>query len=90
MKEEKKKSGEVGKEALERKLKSKKVGFEENVDMLVKYFGQNSRVELYYEISIGNINLKEISKFNIEGNKLIKSVKGSSRPKSIQKTRCLC
>ncbi len=75
MKEEKKKNGEVGMEALERKLKSKKVGFEENVDMLVKYFGQNSRVELYYEIAMGNINLKEIGKFTVEGTKLIKPPK---------------
>ncbi len=75
MKEEKKKAGEVGKEALMRKLKSKKVSFEDNVDMLVKHFEQNSRVELYYEISIGNINLKEIGKFKVEGNKLVKPPK---------------
>ena len=76
MKEEKRKKGAVGKEELERKLKNKKLDFEENVELLVKYFGLNSRVELYFEIAIGNINLtEELKKFSTDGTKLVKPEK---------------
>ena len=42
MKEERRRQGGIGKEALGRKLKSMKAGFEDNVDVLVKYFDLNS------------------------------------------------
>ena len=45
MKEEMKKRGEYGKEALERKLKNMKIDFEENVDFLVKQYGFKSRAD---------------------------------------------
>lgn len=57
MKEERRKKGEFGKEALMRKLKNMKVNFEENVDMLVKHFGFQSRPDLYYAISQDEINV---------------------------------
>jgi len=75
MKEEKRKQGEFGKEALQRKFKNLKIDFEENVDTLVKFFSFQSRVDLYYGISIDQININNVLKnFNIENNKLVEIV----------------
>lgn len=72
MKETKRKQGEFGKEALERKLKNLKVSFEENMDMLVKFFGFKSRPDFYYAIAEEEVNLQDIKdNFSTEGNKLI-------------------
>ncbi|HRX28347.1 MAG TPA: RelA/SpoT family protein, partial [Saprospiraceae bacterium] len=57
MKEEKRKQGEYGKEALERKLNNLKIGFEENVDFLVKHYNFNSRPELYFALSQGELKI---------------------------------
>lgn len=76
MKEERRKKGGVGREELERKLKNRKLEIEENSEMLAKYFGLNSRVDLYYEIAMGSINItEELKKFTTEGTKLIKPPK---------------
>ncbi len=72
MKEEKRIKGEVGKETLQRKLRNMKVGFEENIDMLVKYFGFKSRPDLYFAISLEQVKLSELKNFDIEGNRLVK------------------
>ena len=72
LKEEKRKIGELGKEALVRKLKKLKADFEENVDTLVKHFELKSRVDLYYQISLGKINLaSDLKVFSVESQKLI-------------------
>ncbi len=70
MKEERRNIGEFGKEDLARKLKNMKADFEENVDMLVKYFGLGSRPDLYYAIAEEQIKLSELKKFEVTGKKL--------------------
>ena len=75
MKEERRKQGEFGKEALQRKFKNLKIDFEENVEILVKYFGFQSRVDLFYGISMEQININKIlTNFKIENNKLVEIV----------------
>jgi len=71
MKEEKRKQGEFGKETLERKLKNLKVGFDENIDMLVKFFGYKSRPDLFFAIAGEKVDLKRLKEFEVEGPKLI-------------------
>lgn len=70
MKEERRKKGELGKEALERKLKRVKADLELNIDELVKHYGFSSRPDLYFAIAQDTIkiNLKE---FEVDGKKLI-------------------
>ncbi len=51
MKEERKQIGELGKEALERKLKNAKVESEEALELLLKHYGYKSRIDLYYDIA---------------------------------------
>ncbi len=72
MKEERRKQGEFGMETMQRKFKNLKIDLEENVDTLVKYFNYQSRVDLYYAISMEEINLNAVLKnFKIENNRLV-------------------
>ena len=48
VKEEMKALAEYGKEQVERKLKNLRIGFEDNIDFLVRHFGYHSRVEFYF------------------------------------------
>jgi GTP pyrophosphokinase len=66
MKEEQKKKGEFGKEALIRKFKKLKIDLEANIDDLVKHYGYKSRAELYLAVAEDVIKVSEINKFKIE------------------------
>ncbi len=72
MKEERKYKGEFGKETLERKLKNLKVDFEENIDMLVEFYGFKSRPDLYFAIANEKVDLSKLKSFEIIGQKLVK------------------
>lgn len=76
MKEEKRKIGEFGKEALMRKLRHMKADFEENVDMLTRYFGFNSRPDFFYAIARENFDLGRLKTFQVEGHTLILKTQG--------------
>jgi guanosine-3',5'-bis(diphosphate) 3'-pyrophosphohydrolase len=79
MKEERRKQGELGKEALMRKLKSMKAPFEDNVDILVKHFETTSRAELFYAIAMEEINPSTDFKiFKVVDHKLV--LKEESNP----------
>ena len=73
LKEEKLKWGSFGKETLERKLKALKLTAEqeENIDTLVKYYGAQNRLDLYFGIYSEQYNLNEIKKLVIENGKLL-------------------
>jgi GTP pyrophosphokinase len=71
LKEDKKQQAVTGKETLERKLEQLKVDFETNVDMLVKHYGYKSRLDFYFALSLEQINLKELKRFKVDGNKLV-------------------
>jgi len=71
MKEERRKKGEYGKETLQRKLKNMKVGFDINIDMLVKFFGFKSRPDLFYAISSEKVDLGRLKEFDTDGPKLV-------------------
>lgn len=72
MKEERRKQGEYGKEALQRKLKNMKLDFDENVDFLVKYYGYKSRPDLYYAISMDDIKVVDLKFFEVVNNRFVK------------------
>lgn len=74
LKEEKRKQGEYGKETLMRKLKSMKANFDDyNVDFLVKHVNLESRMEFYYAIAKGTIQLQQaLKELDVEGGKLYK------------------
>jgi GTP pyrophosphokinase len=71
LREEKIQLGALGKEILDRKLKSLKIeGDEKNIDFLVKHYNLNSRLDLYYAIYLEQINLLEIKSIKLENGKL--------------------
>jgi len=70
MKEEKRKQGQVGKEALERKLRNMKVDFEDNVDTIVKGLGFVSRPDLYFALAMDDIKMSELKRFDNTHGKL--------------------
>ncbi|TXB62482.1 RelA/SpoT family protein [Phaeodactylibacter luteus] len=62
MKEERRERGELGREALERKLRPLKVDFEESVERLVRDYDLNSHTDLYYAIATEELSINEIFK----------------------------
>jgi GTP pyrophosphokinase len=71
LKEEKRVIAEDGKYALLRKLESiGAAATQGNIDELVLYYKQNSALELFYKIAVKQIDLKELKKFRVIGEKL--------------------
>lgn len=74
MKEEKRQKGELGKEALERKLRNAKLDFEQNIDFLVKDNGFRSRPDYYFAIATGDEKMPDLKSYDLENNKLISKI----------------
>lgn len=71
LKEEKRKVAMDGKELLERKLDHIKASpSQHNINELVQFYKQPSPLDLYYQIAVKNIDLKELKQFNVLGDKL--------------------
>jgi len=70
MKEERRKTGELAKEKLQRKAKSLKVDFNEAMDFLTKHFGFKNRPDLYYAFATDDIKMSEFKKFEVVQGKL--------------------
>ncbi len=62
MKEERRRKGEMGREALERKLGNLKVDFEKSVEQLVEQYDFASHADLYYAVAMGELTIPEIFK----------------------------
>ncbi|NOT37259.1 MAG: bifunctional (p)ppGpp synthetase/guanosine-3',5'-bis(diphosphate) 3'-pyrophosphohydrolase [Saprospiraceae bacterium] len=72
LKEDQKIIAEYGKEILERKFKSAKIPLDENMETLLKTLNFKSKIDLFHEVSVGNLDWQDIIKnFNIEGNRLV-------------------
>lgn len=71
MKEERKKQGEFGKEALERRLKTLKIDFDDNVEAIVKQFGFKSRGDLYYALANDELKISDIKNFELENGRIV-------------------
>ncbi len=71
LKEEKRVIAADGKEMLIRKLDTMKVVYTvDTINELVNYYKYPSALDLFYAIAVHSIELKELSKFNIIGNRL--------------------
>lgn len=71
LKEEKRKVAMDGKELLERKLDHIKASASQyNINELVQFYKQPSPLDLYYQIAVRNIDLKELKQFHVLGDKL--------------------
>ncbi|MEM9885617.1 MAG: HD domain-containing protein [Bacteroidota bacterium] len=75
MKEERRKTGELGKEKLERKLKHLKVDFEKSINFLVDFLGYKSHLDLYYDIAVDARSISSIFKdVMVEQGKLVSKI----------------
>jgi len=71
LKEEKKKIGDEGKYTVQRKLESVGAALNQhNIDELVHYYKLTSHLDLFYQVAIKNIDLKEIKEFKVIGDKI--------------------
>lgn len=90
LKEEKRKIGEEGKYTLERKFDSLGVSFSQaNIDEVTTFYKLLSPLDLYYQIAIKNIDLKELKdELQVAGDKLIipKPVKVEPEPAKLTET----
>jgi GTP pyrophosphokinase len=83
LKEEKRKVAEDGKYFLQRKLEGIGATFtQHNIDELVSWYKLVSPLELFYQIAIKNIDLKEIKDFKVHGDKI-----EPPKPVKLQETR---
>ena len=71
MKEERRKKGELAKEAIQRKLKNMKLLSEENMDFLVKHYGFKNRPDFYIAVSQQKIKVTDFKNIPKENGKFI-------------------
>jgi len=71
LKEEKRKVAEDGKYAVQRKIEGMGAAFNQhNIDELWTYYKLSSALDLFYQVAIKNIDLKELKEFKVFGDKI--------------------
>ena len=71
LKEEKRKVADEGKYVVQRKLENRGAAYtQHNVDVLTAFYKLPSPLDLYYQVSIRAIDLKELKDFHLLGDKL--------------------
>ncbi len=71
LKEEKRKVADEGKYIVQRKLEHMGAVYNQhNIDILTVYYKLSSPLDLFYQVAVKNIDLKELKEFNILGDKL--------------------
>ena len=71
LKEEKRKIAEDGKYILQRKLENMGAALhQQNIDELVSFYKVPSQLDLFYNISVKHIELKELKDFKVKGDKI--------------------
>jgi GTP pyrophosphokinase len=71
MKEERRKKGELAKEAIQRKLKNMKLLSDENMDFLVKHYGFKNRPDFYIAVAQDKIKVTDFKNIPTENGKFI-------------------
>ena len=71
LKEEKRKIADEGKYIVQRKIEGMGAAYSQgNIDELVSYYKLSSALDLYYQIAVKNIDLKELKDFKVLGDRL--------------------
>jgi len=71
LKEEKRKIAEEGKYILQKKLEGIDAAFSQhNIDELVNWYKLSSPLDLFYQIAIKNLDLKDLKEFKVHGDRL--------------------
>jgi GTP diphosphokinase / guanosine-3',5'-bis(diphosphate) 3'-diphosphatase len=93
LKEEKRKIADDGKYTVQRKIESMGAAFNQhNIDELVTFHKLNSPLDLFYQVAVKNIDLKELKEFKIYGDRIeapkpikIQEIKVEGVPHSLNK-----
>ena len=84
LKEEKKEIADLGKEILKRKFKNMKVPADHyNFHEVTNYYNQKTTLDLFYEIAEKKIDLSDLKKFEVNGDKLV-APKLETKTKEVQ------
>src|SRR6201990_317731 len=71
LKEEKRKIADEGKYTVQRKLENFGAAYNQhNIDVLTAYYKLNSSLDFFYQVSVRNIDLKELKEFQLLGDRL--------------------
>jgi GTP pyrophosphokinase len=71
LKDEKRKIGEEGKYTMQRKLEGLGAAFNQhNIDEIVQWYKLQSQLDLFYQVAIKNIDLKDLKEFKVSGDRL--------------------
>src|SRR4029078_12279118 len=71
LKEEKKKIGDEGKYTVQRKLEGMGVPMNQhNIDEIVQWYKLPSNIDLFYQVAVKNIDLKDLKEFKVLGDKI--------------------
>ena len=71
LKEEKRKVADDGKYTVQRKLEGMGAAFtQHNIDELVQWYKFQSQLDLFYQVAIKNIDLKDLKEFKVVGDKI--------------------
>ena len=83
LKEEKRKIADEGKYTVQRKVEGLGAAFNQhNIDELWQYYKLSSALDLFYQVAIKNIDLKELKEFKVHGDKI-----EAPRPVKIQEIK---
>lgn len=71
LKEEKRKVADEGKYTVQRKLEAAGAAFtQHNIDELVHWYKLPSNLDLFYQVAVKNIDLKELKEFKVTGDRI--------------------
>lgn len=71
LKEEKRKIADEGKYVVQRKLENFGAAYNQhNIDVLTAFYKLNSSLDFFYQVSVRNIDLKELKEFQLLGDRL--------------------
>ena len=71
LKEEKRKIADEGKYTVQRKIEGMGAAFNQhNIDELWSYYKLSSALDLFYQVAIKNIDLRELKEFKVHGDKI--------------------
>src|SRR5580692_10925816 len=71
LKEEKRKIADEGKYVVQRRLENFGAAYNQhNIDVLTAWYKLNSSLDFFYQVSVRNIDLKELQKFHLLGDRL--------------------
>ena len=71
MKEEKRKVADEGKYTVQRKLEGMGAAFtQHNIDELVQWYKLSSNLDLFYQVAVKNIDLKDLKEFKVIGDRI--------------------